>query len=314
MAEPDRLNVAILGAGRWGKCLIGTVQRLDGFALKAVASSNPETRSLVPHDCMVTADWRAAVGNPDVSAVLIATPPALHLEMTRLALMCGKPVFLEKPMTMVPQEAQEILRLSGETGIPVIVDHIHLFSEAFQGLKAHLHHIGRIRVIRGEAGNKGPVRHDASVLWDWGPHDLAMILNITGLRPQAVQARRVKHEQTPDGMGEHIRVALHFGPEQADCAFDISNIRAEKRRHFSVEGEFGSLQYDDLAADKLVLQRHGQSATPLALPGVLSLDNALGAFRRTVQGLGGLDHEALLEQSAATVDILHECSQQLSMA
>ncbi len=314
MARPDHLSVAVLGAGRWGKCLISTVQRLDGFSLRAVASSNPDTRTLVPNCCLVTPGWREVIEHPEVMAVLIATPPALHLEMTRHALTCGKPVFLEKPMTMEPQEAREIARLSAETGRPVIIDHIHLFSDAFRSMKEHLPQIGRIRRIRGDAGNKGPVRHDASVLWDWGPHDLAMILDITGARPHAVTACVLGQEQTRDGVGQHLRISLQFREEHPDCAFEVSNIRPAKRRHFTVEGDLGRLEYDDLLPDKLLLQLNGQPARPLALPGKPALDNALYAFRKAAHSGASADHRAILEQGIATVDILHECAVQLSAA
>lgn len=311
MAGSDDLNVAILGAGRWGKALISTVRRLEGFCLRAVASSNTDTRALVPDGCKVTADWRAAIEAPGVSAVLVATPPALHLEMTQHALHCGKPVFLEKPMTMDPTEAREILRLSAETGIPVTVDHIHLFSDAFQALMANLPEIGPLTKIRGEAGNRGPIRPDATVLWDWGPHDLAMILAVTGQRPAQVSAQRLGQEHMEDGVGEHIRAVLGFGASPLECSFEISNIRKDKRRYFCAGGEYGRLVYDDLSPDKLVVHIEGQAARPVKLAGRPALDNALLAFRHTVQTSDGQNHMAGLELGQAVVDILHTCSLQL---
>src|SRR5690348_5392520 len=164
-----------------------------------VASGNPATRGLVAADCAIEPEWRRLLRHPGLAAVVVASPPALHAEMTAEAVSLGLPVFVEKPLTCDAREAERLFDAVSARGGYVLVDHVHLFSPAYQALKARLPHIGPITRVHAEAGAWGPFRPDTPVLWDWGPHDAAFCVDLLGPHPSALQAERV--EQRPiDGV------------------------------------------------------------------------------------------------------------------
>lgn len=59
--------------------------------------------------------------DPEVNAVYIATPPHMHLPLTRLAAAAGKPVYVEKPMARTYAECREMIAICEESGVPLYV-------------------------------------------------------------------------------------------------------------------------------------------------------------------------------------------------
>jgi len=246
MAE---VRLGLIGAGRWGRNYIRTVEGLPGAVLRRVASCNPATKELVPDDCHIDFDWREVVQAKDLDGVVIATPPALHIEMASVAVEAGLPVLVEKPLSLDIGEAEALGRLVAKHAGYVMVEHTQLYNPAFVALKRTAFLLGEVRSIYAEAGSWGPFREDANVLWDWGAHDVAMCLDLIREFPSKVSARRLR--QNTKG-GETIELTMIFSNDVA-ATVNISNMREDKVRRFAFRCRDGALLFDDLAADKLVL-------------------------------------------------------------
>ncbi len=248
MTPPLRLG--LIGAGRWGRNYIGAVAGIEGVALALISTRNPEAASLAPPGCAVVETWEEVLDPRSVDAVVVASPPASHARITRAALQAGLPVLVEKPLTLDLAEAESLQALAHETGGLVMVDHIHLFHPAYRALKQAMPRFGPIRSVRSAAGNAGPFRRDAPVLWDWGPHDVAMCIDLLGGPPLRVEAAILEQRSTPDGDGQLVELRLDF-PGRVAVRARIGNI-VPKQRVFAVFLDAGALVYDDLAASKLV--------------------------------------------------------------
>ena len=306
----QHLRLGLIGAGRWGRNYIRTIAALDGVALTRVASRNPETAQLVPPTCVVTADWRQVVDPALVDAVVVATPPALHVPMARAALAAGLPVLVEKPLTLDCAEAESLEELVASRGGLVMVDHTHLFHPAYRKLKEIAPTFGTVRAVHSEAGNHGPFRRDTPVLWDWGAHDVAMCLDLIGSFPTGIAAAVREQKRTPEGTGQIIDLDLQF-PAAASARIRIGNIMP-KRRMFSVRLERGTLVYDDLAAAKLVRLETGDNAragTAIPVDGEPPLSCAVREFAAAARA-----HRADTNSLALAVDVvrvLSACEQRL---
>ena len=68
-------------------------------------------------------DAAALISDPGVNAIYIATPPDSHLAYARMALAAGKPVYVEKPMTLNAAEAEELTKLAALHHNRVVVAH-----------------------------------------------------------------------------------------------------------------------------------------------------------------------------------------------
>ncbi len=89
------------------------------------------------------------INNPLVNAIYIATPPDVHLEYARKAMLAGKPVYVEKPMARNAAECEEMNRISSETGVPLFVAYYRRALPYFIKLKELIDErtIGDIRCI-----------------------------------------------------------------------------------------------------------------------------------------------------------------------
>lgn len=251
------LRLALIGAGRWGRNYIRTIAGLPDLRLVRIASGNAETLALAPPGCMVEPDWRTVVAADDVDAVIIATPPATHAEVALAAIKAGKPVLVEKPLTLNLAEAEAVARAAEAARVLVWVEHTQLFQPAWEVLKTALPSLGPLRALRGEAGNHGPFRRDASVLWDWGAHDVAMILDLMERPPHSCSARTEERRAMGDGEGALVALTLSFA-DGLEARIRCGNLMEHRTRRFAVHGERGILLLDDTAASRLT--RHPPTA------------------------------------------------------
>ena len=90
-------------------------------------------------------DAQLLIGDEDVNAVYIATPPSSHATFAIMAMKAGKPVYIEKPMAASYEDCARINRISKETGVPCFVAYYRRYLPYFQKV--------REMVLQGEIGN-----------------------------------------------------------------------------------------------------------------------------------------------------------------
>ena len=273
MKPPLRLGV--IGTGTWGRNYLRTVAGI------------PETRLARSAG---RADWRELVEASDVDAVIIAVPPAAQPEIALAAIDAGKPLLLEKPLALSVDAAQRIVAAAAARAVLVMVDHIHLFHPDFEALKRAAAQ-APIRAIHAAAG--GPSRPGIGALWDWGPHDVAMCLDLLGAEPAEVDAALLESRPAGAGTGERLRLELRFAGG-ANARIELDTLR-EKHRSLAVELGSRSLRYD---------------ATPPASPADWPLARAVRAFAAAIAA--GSRSQASVELGAAVVRTLARCEQRLA--
>lgn len=274
--ESRPLRLGLIGAGRWGRTVIRTVPMVGGVRLTRVVSRNPETAALAGGSCAVTPEWRDVAEADDVDGVIIAAPARRHVEMTLAVLASGRAVLVEKPLALDVAGAEAVLAAAVARRGRVLVDHIHLFSPAWRALKRAARALGPLRAIEAEAGRLGPFRDDAPVLWDWGPHDVAMCLDLAGTSPLAIAARRLERRRAGGGEGETITFRLGFAGG-VEAAVTVGNLFADRRRLFVARFEKGTLVYDDTRPERLFRLRNG-ARVPIPITDTPPLIEVIAAF------------------------------------
>jgi len=168
------MRLGLIGCGWAGSLRAAAIARLAGFRLVAVADQDPvRARALSrTYGAVMHPDWRSLVCRDDLEAVIVSTPPPLHLEMCVGALEHKKHVLCEKPLGRTPSECREILEVAGRNGRLVATGFNYRFYPAIvkarEILDAGL--IGGLDHIRGYAGHPGgrefthPWVHDVNVM------------------------------------------------------------------------------------------------------------------------------------------------------
>lgn len=304
-SDPARLG--LIGAGRWGRNYIRTIAGLDGVVLARLASRAPDAAALAGAGCAVSADWRDVVGADDLDGVIVAAPPAAHAEIARAAIEADLPVLVEKPLATTEAEAEALLAMAESRRALVMVDHTYLFHPAYRQMKREALVLGTMKALRMAGGNWGPFRDDVSVLWDWGPHDVALCLDLAGERPVTVEAWRKDRRVTDDGLGEVLDLRLTFA---GGLAADIRIGNLMDRRSRIVAADFGrhELVFSDGGGDALIRtdrpdgscrSAEGATAHPIPVADTPPLTVAVGAFAAAIR-----DRSADLSGLRLAVDVV----------
>jgi predicted dehydrogenase len=307
MAMSD-IGLGLLGAGPWGRRYIETIKALDGVRVAALGTRNTESARLVDGDCRIFADWREVIQAPDVQAIIVATPPQLHADMALAAIEAGRPVLIEKPLTMSLPDARMIAHKSRDQNVLAMVGHTQLFNAAFRKMKRLLPSIGPVRRLIVNSGNWGPFRADVSALWDYAPHDVSMCIDLLEACPAKISARRHAHEEMYGGHGDRYQLTLGFA-RGITAEIRGGNLLKPKRRRLEVYGESGALVFDDLAPDKLV-RRVRDADVAIAHDSELPLTTQVREFASAVRF--GHTRDPSLQLACEVVEVLARCERCLA--
>ena len=242
--DTNLLKLGLIGAGPWGRNYIATIAKINGIFLARLASSNPDSVKLVDPDCVISEKWEHVIDDENLDGLVIASPAATHTEIALAAINKGLAVLIEKPMTLSVADAEKILTSAKRKEAIVMVDHIHLYSAAWEVLQREVAELGVIRSMKGNAGKWGPLNPKTSVLWEWGSHDVAMCISLMKQVPEKVSVKRIESRIG----GETLNLSLDFG--DVDVSLTISNLYEKRKRSFSVYFDNGKLIYDDILKSK----------------------------------------------------------------
>ncbi|HEV8504201.1 MAG TPA: Gfo/Idh/MocA family oxidoreductase [Chitinophagaceae bacterium] len=97
-------------------------------------------------------DANKLIHDPDVNAIYIATPPSSHEEYTMAAFDAGKPVYVEKPMSVDAASANRMAKAANEKKMKLVVAHYRNAQPLFNGIKQLLTQkvIGDVRFVKSE--------------------------------------------------------------------------------------------------------------------------------------------------------------------
>jgi len=213
-------RVGVIGVGGWGRNHVRVLHELG--VLAAVSDNNEQLAVSTAETYDVTALSSEQICNDDdISAIVIATPPISHHELACAAIRAGKDVLVEKPLSLTYAEAEEVNRLASEQKQILMVGHLLRHHPAFVELERLTRGgaLGELKHVASHRLSWGRVRSEENILWSFAPHDISMILALTGEMPETVDAHgycylnppitdmTVTHLGFEDGMGADIFVS-----------------------------------------------------------------------------------------------------------
>ncbi|HET9768354.1 MAG TPA: Gfo/Idh/MocA family oxidoreductase [Thermoanaerobaculia bacterium] len=241
-------RVAVVGLGYWGPNLVRNFHRNERARLRFVCDLQAEraaamARAYPPAEAL--ADAYAAVGHPDVDAVVIATPVGTHYALAKAAIAAGKHVLVEKPLADSTEHAEELVELASRAGVVLMVDHVFLFTAAVRKIKEIVDRgeLGPLYFINSVRVNLGQFQHDVNVVWDLAPHDLAILDYLLGRLPRSVAVFGAAHKQRQ--IEDVAYLNLDFG-HGLIAGFHVSWLSPIKVRQIMISGEKRCLVYNDV--------------------------------------------------------------------
>lgn len=248
-------RIAVLGCGYWGSNHIRTLKALG--ALHAVSDVNAARAEgfSVEHECLAIAP-EALFERDDIDAVVMALPPQFHAENAVRAVQAGKDVLVEKPIALTVADAERSVEAARAAGRIFMVGHVLRFHPAFEQLKQLIDagELGEVRYIHSHRLGLGKFHTENDALWDLAPHDLSMILAITGSLPIEV---RGEGAALLDHLSDFAHLHMRFAGGLRSHLF-TSRLNPYRERRLTVVGTRAMAVFDDVEpwTRKLAVYRH----------------------------------------------------------
>jgi len=197
----------------------------------------------------LTHDFDAVLRDPDVQAVVVATPGPRHHAVAKMALEAGKDVYVEKPFTLEIGHAEELIALAAERKRVLMVGHLLEYHPVVTRLKEMIsrEELGRLYYIYSQRVNLGTVRTDENALWNFAPHDISVIMFLLGAAPTDVAARGQGYLQK--GVEDVVFLTMNFGG-RAMAHVHVSWLDPHKIRKLTLVGDRKMAVFDDLEANE----------------------------------------------------------------
>lgn len=242
------IKVGLCGHGYWGQNLLRTFASNPRFDLVAVADSRESAREgarRTRRKLRLYANAAEMIDDPEVEAVAVATPAATHYVLARRALVRGKHVLVEKPMSASVAEAEELVALAESAGATLMVDHTYLFHGAVRKLRDLCREgaLGAVSYCDSLRVNLGLFQPDLNVLWDLGPHDFSIMDYLFDEDPLHVEATGYCHVNP--GLPDIAYVTVHFA-SKVIAHFNLSWMSPVKVRRTAIGGSKRMAVWDDL--------------------------------------------------------------------
>jgi UDP-2-acetamido-3-amino-2,3-dideoxy-glucuronate N-acetyltransferase len=221
-------NVAVVGAGYWGKNLVRNFHELGALRWVCDTRETVLEEASQRYGVQTTTSLDRVLEDADTQAVVIATPAAQHFELAQKCLRHGKDVYVEKPLALHADEGQALVELARRNGRVLMVGHILEYHPAVLELKRLITagELGNIQYVYSSRLNLGKLRTEENILWSFAPHDISAILFLLGEMPARISAHggsylNHKFDTTlttcdfPSGVKAHVFVSwLHPFKEQ----------------------------------------------------------------------------------------------------
>ena len=240
------LRFAVIGWGYWGPKIARNLNALPRSSVSIVADM--DARRLVSLTTakpgLQTTTQVENVFRSDVDAVVIATPVRTHYQLAKEALLYGKHVLVEKPLTTTVDQAEELIALAHRQQRVLMVGHTFLYSPAVDELRKLIRsgELGKIYCVEAERVNLGLYHSDINVIWDLAPHDISILLYLFGKKPEQIKVQAHAHLQPSIHDVAHLDVGYVDG---MTAHIHVSWLHPCKIRRVTVIGDARMAVYDD---------------------------------------------------------------------
>jgi len=318
-------TVGMIGAGRWGGNWIRTLASLPGTQLRWVCDvSSTALERIRQHYPNVKTTTRVddLCEDPGLDGLVIATIAPTHFDVARKAMLAGKHVMVEKPMTLTTRDAIELTEIAQRLHRVLMVGHLLEYHPIIRYLRQMIDsgELGEVQCLYQQRLNLGTIRADENAWWSLAPHDISVANRLLGAAPISVQCRG-QNIVSPN-VADVVYAVLEY-PGGKLAHVHVSWLDPQKARKLVLVGSRKMAIFDDAADPKLIVQDKGferngsivtlkQGATttpkidggePLALEAQHFIDCMRNGNRPLSDGVAGAHVVSVLEYGQRSMDL-----------
>ena len=246
------MKICVIGAGRWGKNHIRTLSQLGN--LGGIVESNSSTLkefSFKYPNIKLFEKLESAI-NIGFDGYILATPAETHHSLGKQLIENGCHTLIEKPLALHKEDAEELVRLSKENNVNLMVGHVLLFHPAIQKIKDMIDSgkVGKLQYIYSNRLNLGTIRIHENVFWSFAPHDISIFNYFTDSLPENIHSFGGAFIQE----GNHDTTITYFEyPNNIKTHIFVSWLHPFKEHRIILIGSKGMISFEDSSDKKEIL-------------------------------------------------------------
>lgn len=249
----SKVKVAVVGLGYWGPNLLRNFSIIDNTEILYgcdLLEKNLTKYSVLYPNIKFVKDYKILLEDKLLNVIAIATPLSSHFLLAKKALLAGKHVFLEKPMTQDSREAKELIKLAKKKKRILMVGYTFVYTEAVKKIKSLLQkkEFGKIYYYDSTRINLGLLQKDINVVWDLACHDLSILNYIINEKPLYIQASASKFV----GKQEEIADLIISYENNIKAHISVSWLSPVKIRSILIGGSKKMIVYDDISPSEKI--------------------------------------------------------------
>jgi predicted dehydrogenase len=247
-AASETVRVGVAGLGYWGPNLARNLAALPGcevaWLCDPAEAARERLRAAHPGACL-TGSLDDLLEDPELDAVVLATPVPSHAELAVRVANAGKHCFVEKPLATTVEQARQAVDAAAAAGTILMVGHLLEYHPGVRRLKELLDggELGELYYVYGNRLNLGKLRADENALWSLGAHDVSVVLALIGEEPAECAA--YGHGYVRAGVEDVVFCHLSF-PSGAVAHLHLSWLDPHKERRMTVVGSKRMATFDDM--------------------------------------------------------------------
>ncbi len=248
------VRVGVVGLGYWGPNLARNFANVPGAELRWCCEGRQEIRerfAAVHRQARFTGELDDLLDDPELDAIVLATPVPSHASLTLRVLEAGKHCFVEKPLAQSVADAERAVEAADRAGKVLMVGHLLQYHPGVVKLKelATSGELGDVQYIYGNRLNLGQLRADENALWSLGAHDVSVVLHLAGEEPTELSARGESYVRP--GVEDVVFAFMRF-PSGLSAHLHLSWLDPHKERRFTVVGAKKMATFDDMALEQKI--------------------------------------------------------------
>jgi predicted dehydrogenase len=241
------IAVGLVGVGYWGEKLARNIDDAAGVRLAAICDSDPGRLAQAGERYRHATRYSGLndlLADEQIDAVVLASPASMHAAHAEAALNAGKHVLVEKPLALTLEECDELITHATASGLTLMVGHTFIYSEPVRYLRRMIEadELGRVLYVYAHRLNLGVIREDLNSLWNFGPHDVSILLYLLGTLPERISART--YSLLNRDLEDVAFLVLEF-PDQIVAHVHESWLDPRKIRQLTIVGDRKMVVYDD---------------------------------------------------------------------
>jgi len=248
------IKIGVIGYGYWGPNLVRNFMEAAGSTVVAVCDLRSERlvqmQTRYP-TVKTTNNSQTLFADPEIDAILIATPVSSHFELAMAALQANKHVLVEKPLAANSAQGLRLIAEAANRRKILMVDHTFVYTSAVRKIRELIsaNALGEIYYYDAVRVNLGLFQHDVNVIWDLAIHDLSIMDFVLPQKATAVSATGISHIP---GQPENVAYITLFFDNPQIAHVHVNWLSPVKVRHTLIGGSEKMILYDDVEPSEKV--------------------------------------------------------------